>query len=128
LPRKTVKVSGEAVSVKFPSGFTVSVIVVLALRVPEVPVIVSVVVPVGVVLPAVRVRTLLEVAGFGLKEAVTPVGSLEVVSVTLPENPLTGVMVTVLVPLLPCVMVALFGEGESVKFGVPFTVRLNAVV
>ena len=29
---------------------------------------------------------------------------------------------------LPCVMVALFGEGESVKFGVPFTVRLNAVV
>src|ERR1019366_7437888 len=92
LPRTTVKVFGEAVSVKFPNGFTVSVIVVVARRVPEVPLIVSVVVPCGVVLPAVRDRTLLEVAGFGLKEAVTPFGSLEVVSVTLPENPLLGLI------------------------------------
>jgi len=130
LPWTTVKVFGKTVSVKFPNGFTVSVMVVVALRVPEVPLIVSVVVPCGVVLPAVRVRMLLEVAGFGLKEAVTPVGSLEVVSVTLPENPLLGVMVMVLVPLpTPFMMVTAFGEAERLKLWTgAFTVRLSVVV
>ena len=129
LPWATVKVFGEAVSVKFPRGFTVNVIVVAALRLPEVPVIVTVAVSFVAVALAVRVRMLVEVAGFGLNEAVTPFGSPEAVSVTLPENPLTGVMVTVLVPLAPpCAMATAFGEAERVKFPDGFTVNVIVVV
>ncbi len=128
LPRKTVKVFGEAVSLKFPNGLTVSVMVVVALRVPDVPVIATVVVPVGAASLAVSVRTLLEVAGFGLKAAVTPFGRPDADSVTFPVNPFTGVIVIVLVPLLPCVMLTLLGAAARLKFGLPFTVRLNVVV
>ncbi len=66
LPCATVKLLGEAVSVKLPSASTVSVRVVVAFRLPEVPVMVIVEVPAFAVLAAVRVRTLVEVAGFGL--------------------------------------------------------------
>ena len=115
LPWATVKVFGEAVSVKFPRGFTVNVIVVAALRLPEVPVIVTVAVSFVAVALAVRVRMLVEVAGFGLNEAVTPFGSPEAVSVILPENPSTGAMVTVLVPPAPpCATATAFGEAERV--------------
>jgi len=130
LPWATVNFSGEPVSsVKFPNGFTVNVIVVVALRLPEVPVIVTVAVSFVAVALAVSVRMLVEVAGFGLNEAVTPFGSPEAVSVTLPENPLTGMMVTVLVPLAPpCAMATAFGEAERVKFPDGFTVNVIVVV
>lgn len=67
LPRAIVRVFGVAVKAKFPNGFTVRAIVVVALKLPEVPVIVTVAVPVFAVLPAVKVTTLDEVAGFPLK-------------------------------------------------------------
>jgi hypothetical protein len=104
--------------------------VVVALRLPDVPVMVTVTVPVFAVALAVRVRTLLEVAGFGLKAAVTPFGSPEAASVTLPENPFTGVMVMVLVPLAPpFAMVTAFGEAERLKLCCKtFAVRLSVVV
>ena len=110
----TVKVLAGSVSVKFPNAFTVGLSVVVTLRLPEVPVIVTVAFPFVAVALAVRVRVLVEVAGFGLKEAVTPFGSPEAASVTSPENPLIGVMVIVLVPWLPCVMVKLLGLADSV--------------
>ncbi len=115
---------------KPPNGVTVSATVVVAVRLPEVPVIVIVFVPAVAVVLAVKVRTLVEVAGFGLKEAVTPFGSVEVVSVTLPENPLTGVMVMVLVPLAPpLAMLTADGDAESVKLCTSgFTVRLMVVL
>ena len=129
LPCATVTMLGEAVSVKLPNPSTVSVSVVVALRLPEVPVIVAVAFPFFAVALAVRVRVLIEVAGSGLKEAVTPVGSPEAASVTLPENPLTGVMVVLLLPLAPpCVMVTAFGEAERLKVFRAFTVRLSTVV
>lgn len=65
-PCATDKLLGEAESVKLPRAFTVSVRVVVAFRLPEVPVMVMVEVPTFAVLAAVRVRTLVEVAGFGL--------------------------------------------------------------
>jgi hypothetical protein len=68
---------------------------------------------------AISVSVLVKAIGFGLNAAVTPLGKPDAERVTLPLKPFTGAMVIVLVPLLPCVMVALFGEGESVKFGVP---------
>lgn len=71
-------------------------IVVVSVRLPEVPVMVTVEVPVAAVVVAVRVRELVEVAGFGLKAAVTPVGKPEAVRLTFPLKPLAGVMVMVL--------------------------------
>lgn len=49
--------------------------------------------------------------------AVTPLGSAEFESVTLPVKPPLGVTVTVELPLLPCVTVRLLGEADSEKFG-----------
>jgi len=75
--------------------------VVLAVRLPEVPLMVTVAVPVEAELLAFSVRTLLPVVGLVAKAAVTPEGKPEAASVTLPVNPLTSVTVIVLVPLLP---------------------------
>jgi hypothetical protein len=79
---------------------------------------------------AVKVKTLVEVAGFGLKEAVTPFGSAEVVRVTLPLKPPAGVMVMVLVPLAPpLAMLTADGAAESVKLCTEaVTVRLRVVL
>ena len=54
---------------------------------PEVPVMVTMLVPGAAVLLAVKVSVLLLVAGFGEKDAVTPLGSPDADSVTLPLNP-----------------------------------------
>jgi hypothetical protein len=98
---------------------TVRLSVVVFDNVPETPPMVTVTVPVAAVALAVKVSVLVVVAGLGLKPAVTPLGKPEAERVTLPLKPFCGVMVIVLVPLLPCVMVTLFGLAESVKFGAP---------
>ena len=120
LPWLIDSVEGDAVTVKFgvPAAFTVSETVVVAVRLPDVPVIVTVAVPVVAVALAVRVSVLVEVVGFGLNAAVTPLGRPEAARVTLPLNPPRSVTVMVLVPLPPCAMVTLLGEAESVKLGV----------
>lgn len=121
LPWVMVRELGEALMVKFgvPLGFTVRASVVVACRLPEVPVIVTVAVPVVAVALAVRFNALVEVVGFGLNCAVTPLGNPEAARVTLPVNPPTSVTVMVLVPLLPWVIVRLLGEAESVKLPPP---------
>ena len=82
-------------------------------RLPEVPVIVTVVVPVVAVALAVNVSVLDDVAGFGLKDAVTPLGRPEAARLTLPLNPFAGVMLTVLVPLVPCTTFNTLGVAVS---------------
>ena len=111
---------GEALTLKAGVAveLTVRARVVVAVRLPEVPVIVTVDVPVVAVALAVRVSTLVPVVGLVPKVAVTPLGKPDAASVTLPENPPTSVTEIVLVPLLPCVMVKLLGESDSVKLGV----------
>src|SRR5438874_577678 len=99
---------------------------------PPNPRIVTVYVPVGAK-NASKVSMLEPVAGLGLKEAVTPLGKLELEKVTLLLKPLDGVMVIVLLPLEPCAIVRLLGDADSVKSGcdggaVPVTVRLMVVV
>ena len=59
---------------------------------------VTVAVPAAAVALAVKVNVLVEVAGFGLKAAVTPLGRPEAEKLTLPVKPLAGVIVIVLVP------------------------------
>lgn len=86
---------------------------------------VMVLVPVVAVLLAVNVRTLVEVVGFVPNEAVTPLGSAELESVTDPVKPPEGVTVIVLLPLVPCFTVRLEGEAESEKFGVAVALTVN---
>jgi hypothetical protein len=78
-------------------GVTVRAIVVVCLKVPDVPVIVRVNVPVGVVLAVVTV--IVEepepVTEVGLKVALAPDGSPLALKVTAPANPFTAAIVAV---------------------------------
>jgi hypothetical protein len=60
---------------------------VVAVRAPEVPVMVTVANPGVAVLLAVKVSVLIPVVGFGRKDAVTPLGRPDAVRLTLPVNP-----------------------------------------
>lgn len=119
LPWVTVSEAGEALTLKFGVAveLTVRASVVVAVRLPEVPVMVTVAAPVVAVALAVRVSTLVPVVGFVPNAAVTPLGRPDAASVTLPVNPPTSVTEIVLVPVPPCVTVRLLGEAESVKLG-----------
>ena len=101
-----------------PPAPIVSAIVVDAVSVPEVPMIVTVVVPVAAVVDAVSVRRLLPPAGFGTNAAVTPLGRPDVVNVTLLANPPTAVTLMVEVPLPPWATDTVDGADAMVKLGV----------
>jgi hypothetical protein len=107
---------------------TVSETLVVAVRLPDVPVTVTVAGP-GVAEPlAVSVRVLVLLVLVGLKIAVTPLGRPEAANPTLPVNPPTSATVIVLVPPAPPGVIAtLAGAAESVKPGV-VTVRFTAWV
>ena len=98
-------------------------------KLPDVPVIVTVNVPVVAELPALNVNVLVVVEGFGLNEAVTPVGKVDVENVTLLLKPFVGLTLIVDLRELPCGTFKLVGEAERLKFGCPavFTVRLTVV-
>ena len=91
---------------------TVRLIVVVCVRLPEVPVTVT-----------------LDVAGLGLNAALTPLGTPEAESVTWPVKPPDGVMVIVLLPVEPWLINKLPGEADRLKFAVPdpFTVSETVV-
>jgi hypothetical protein len=116
--------------------FTVSEIVVLCVSDPEVPVTVTIAVPVVAVADAVNVsvEVALPLAGgvTGLVEnpAVTPLGSPDALRLVAELKLFWLVMVTVLVPLPPCVTTTEEGAAPIVKFGCAavFTVRLMVVV
>jgi hypothetical protein len=75
---------------------------VVCIKLPEVPVIVTVAGPVVAELHAVNVTMLALVAGLGLNDAVTPLGKVEVIArFTLPLKPFVGFTVMALVLLLP---------------------------
>jgi hypothetical protein len=105
---------GAIDKVKVGIGVTFSAMVVVALKLPEAPVMVIVYVPIVAELFALRVRTLVEVAGFPLKDAVTPAGSPDAESVTLPVKPCNGVIVIVLLPRLPWAMFNVLGAAANV--------------
>lgn len=96
-----MKLLGDAESVKFGPAVTVTETVAVWVNPPTVPVTVTVVVPVVAAPVAVSVMVLEPVVGFGLNDAVTPVGSPEADKLTLLVNPLCGVTVTLLVPVAP---------------------------
>jgi len=91
--------------------------VVVLVKLPEEPVIVTVTVPVVAVPVADRVKRLLVVAGFVPKLALTPLGRPNAVKFTLPLNPLRGLIVMVVEPTAPWGKVTLVGDAERVKLG-----------
>lgn len=106
---------------------TVSAKVVEFVKLPDVPVIVTLTLfPVVAVLLALSVRVLEVVAGFRLKDAVTPLGSPEAEKVTPPLKPFCGTTVIVLVPLPPCAILTLL-DDERLKFGPAVTVAETEV-
>lgn len=96
--------------------------VVVFVRLPDVPVMVTVKVPVAAVPVADSVKRLLAVAGFVSNVALTPFGKPDAVRVTLPLNPLSGFMVMVVEPEVPWRRVKPAGDDESVKPGCVETV------
>ena len=74
---------------------------VVAVRLPEVPVMVTVTGPVAAVLLAVNVTPLEPVVGLVAKFAVTPLGNPVAASVTLPVNPFAPVTLIVSLAVLP---------------------------
>lgn len=93
-------------------------------RLPEVPVIVTVAVPGDAELAAlsVSVLVLVVVALVGLNDAVTPVGRPDAARATAPVKPFCGVIEMVLVPLAPCTMLTLAGDAAMVNAERPVTV------
>lgn len=98
-----------------PEEVTVRVMEVVALSVPEAPVMVIGYAPGTVDDATAKVATLEVVDEDGLNEAVTPVGMPDAAKVTLPANGLTSAIVMVSVPLAPAVTEIAVAEGASVK-------------
>lgn len=97
------------------AAVTVSEMVVVAVSEPEVPVMVIVDVPAAAVLAAVSVSAPLEVDGFEVQAAVTPVGSPEAAKVTEPLNGLTSATLIAVMLLEPVAIDSVAAEGVSVK-------------
>ena len=81
-------------------------------KLPNVPVTVSVTVPVAAVLLAVSVNVLVLDVLLGLNDALTPLGKPDADKPTLPLKPFCGLTVMVLAPLAPCAIVKLVGDAE----------------
>ena len=86
-------------------------------KLPEVPVMVTVADPTAAVLMAVRVNVLVVPVLLGLKEAVRPAGKPDADKLTLPLKPFCGVTVMVFVMLAPCVIDMLPSDVDSEKLG-----------
>ena len=115
--------AGEAARVKSPAGAALAMVRVTLvewLRVPEIPVKVSVALP-AVALEAAVMVTFWAVPGVSVKAAgaaVTPTGSPVRATATVPEKPLTALAVTLIgIPAAPAVRLRDAGDAVSVKSG-----------
>jgi len=127
-PGLTLRLEGDADSVKLGGAVMVSATVVLTTVVPEAPVTVTVAAPRVVLAAAVNVSVLVCALDRALKDAVTPVGRPEAARVTVPLKPSCGAAVMVLAPVAPAATVTLDGAAESVKVEAPGMVRVTVVV
>ena len=110
--------TGEpAISTNF-GAVIVSPNVVVAVMLPDVPVMVSVLVLAVAEALAVRVSMLVPLVVAGEKEAVTPLGNPEIARFTLPVKPYSGTTVIVAVVVLPGLSTMPFDEGTKAKVGV----------
>jgi len=103
-------------------GATVRLTVVLAVKDPDVPVMVIVAFALAAVLAAVKITAALAVAEEGLKAAVTPLGTPAAVSETLPLKPFCPVIAIVPALFAPGLTLNDAGVAVSVKLGGAVTV------
>ena len=112
----------------FADVFTVRLIAMVWVKLPEVPVTFTSTVPVAAVPLAVNVKVLTdvlaEVVSTGPNEAVTPFGKPDAEKVTLPSKPVDVAMVISVVALLPWRTVKLLGLAERVKTAGHLVTRL----
>jgi hypothetical protein len=101
-------------------AFTTKLTVVVCVKLPLVPVIVSVDVPTGVlpVVVTVNVELPVPVTVPGEKPAVAPAGNPLTLSATAPVNPFNAPMLVVYVVALPTITVCVLGLPDIVKSGV----------
>jgi len=90
---------------------------VVFVKLPEVPLMVTVTVPIVAVLLAVSVSVLVLIVLLGLNDAVTPPGRPDADKPTLSLKPFCGVTVMAVEPEAPWRMVKLVGDAERVKLG-----------
>jgi len=127
-PCTTLRLLGDADSVKLGAAVTVKATEVVAVRLPDVPMTVTVALPSAALLLAASVNVLDVVALAGLNVAVTPAGKPEAERFTAPLNPFWPAMVIVAVPLVPCTTLKLLGAAESVKLAGTTTFTLTEVM
>jgi hypothetical protein len=120
VPAITVRVLGVADIVKSGGGgcaVTTRLTVVVCVRLPLTPVIVTVDVPTGVLPVVVTVNAELPdpVTVAGAKLAVAPAGSPLALSVTTPVNPFNAPIFAVYVVAFPTITVCVLGVADNVK-------------
>jgi hypothetical protein len=109
------------------TGLTVTARKAVSVRAPEVPVIVTVAAPRAAVPLAVSVSVPVPVVGFGVNDAVIPLGKFAADSCTLPPNPYRSVTMIPVVPEPPWTMDIEVGEASRLKLGGGLTVRMRLV-
>ena len=110
--------TGEpAISTNF-GAVIVSPNVVVAVILPDVPVMVSVLVLAIAEALAVRVNVVVPLVVAGENEAVTPLGNPEIAKFTLPVKPYSGTTMIVGVVVVPGLSAVPFDEGTKAKVGV----------
>lgn len=96
---------------------TVRLIATVVLRLPDLPVIVTVDVPAAAEGAAVSVRIALAGVDPALNKPVMPAGRPEMLTVTALAKPFCGVRVRVLLPVAPCGMLSAVGEADKMNVG-----------
>ena len=89
----------------------------LWLRLPDLPVMVTVAVPAAAEAVAANVRIALADVAPALNDPLTPVGRPMMLTVTVPAKPFCGVKVRVVVPVEPCATLSAVGDADNVNVG-----------
>jgi hypothetical protein len=126
-PWVTLSVAAEAPNEKLGGAATVKAMAAVALRLPDLPVTVTVAAPTAALELAVKVNVLAVAELAGLNNAVTPLGSPEAVRLTALLNPLAGATAMLAVPVAPATMVNAAGVVCRLKLAAAVTCRLRAV-
>jgi hypothetical protein len=124
-PCTTLSVAAEAANEKFAGADTVTVIATVAVRVPDLPVIVALAAPTAAAAPALKVKVLTDDVLAGLNDAVTPLGRPETVRLTALLNPFAGTTAIPAVPPAPCGTLTAVGVACRLKPGAAVTCRLT---
>jgi len=128
LPGATLRLAGDAAIVKPFAAATVILIVAVLVRLPDVPAMVMTDAFRAAVLDAVRVSVLVPIELAGLNDAVTPLGSPDMASATVPVKPFWGLIAIVLVLAPPRARLSVAGVAEMENAGDEVTVTVILAV